>query len=45
VNIAFHIPMWLLWALGIGAGVIVLALAAMGALLLWFGRNWGSYNV
>jgi hypothetical protein len=45
VTIAIHLPVWLLWTLGIAAGVIVLALAIMGALLLWFGRNWGSYDV
>lgn len=40
MDIAFHIPVWLLWLFGIPAGICLLALAAVGAYFIWSFRDW-----
>lgn len=35
MDIAIHIPAWVLWALGIPAGALVLALAGLGIAFVW----------
>lgn len=42
MEIAFTIPAWLLWILGIIIGIIVLASAIIGIAFLWSFRN-GPY--
>lgn len=43
MDIAFQIPEWLLWVLGIPAGLFVLFLIVMGAAFLLTFRGGGYY--
>lgn len=36
-----YIPIWVLWVLGIPAGLVILFLAYIGAMFLWSFRGWG----
>jgi hypothetical protein len=41
MDIAFHIPTWVFWVVGIPSGLIVLALAALGiAFMRCFGDGY-----
>lgn len=35
MSIAFEIPVWLLWVIGIPAALIVICLAVIGGMFLW----------
>ena len=36
MDIAFHIPEWLLWVIGIPAGLVLLGLAGLGVVYIRF---------
>ena len=42
MNIAFTIPVWLIWVLGVIGGIIVIALAVVGFIFIkaWSGFDW-----
>lgn len=41
MTIHFEIPTWLLWAIGVPAGIGVLFLAVIGGMLMYAMSNWG----
>lgn len=43
MEIAFAIPIWLLWVLGILGGICALGLIVLGIVLLSFVFNWHYY--
>lgn len=44
MNLAIHIPVWLLWTLGAVAVIPVLVLAFLGALFIWVFKDWSAYK-
>lgn len=39
MEVAFSIPVWLVWLIGSLCGLVVLFFAAIGAMFLWSWRN------
>jgi hypothetical protein len=42
--VTFHIPVWVFWAFGIPAAIVVLGLAIFGAIFLWKFRDWKPFG-
>jgi len=42
VSIAFEIPIWLLWLIGIPVGLFILLLAFVGFMALW---TWKDFHL
>jgi hypothetical protein len=40
MNVAFTIPIWLLWCIGIPLGISIIGLAILGIIFIWFFRSW-----
>ena len=39
MEVAFNIPIWLMWLIGVPCGLVVLFFAVIGAMFLWSWRN------